>query len=919
MTAVLLWKEYRQQRAVWLAIAALAVLLTGCVLAWMGHRSEWGTDEQDTLRAGLNGMLLCLVVVYGIVSGALLLASEKEEGTLAFLDNLVGWRGPLYARKLAAGVALTLSQCAALTGLALGLRFGSWEVLILLPLVGLNALAWGLLGGALCRGVLSAILTAVGLMAASWILGIFARYYVVMLLLETAVGFTAGYASWRIFCRDDRIRQPARSWVQRKLGRVFPASWRVVLWLALRQGRWVLAGGAVGVLALGVALSETWGVVVWPLGTLLLGLVFGLAAFCPDQRGGHKFLGAQRIPLGHYWTVKTLLWAIALCGAEFLAWQVYELSRASAQTVGKGPSLDSPSYWIGQWRTNSYTAISTSSVWLFLGLWPLYGFCFGLCLGQLVRRPVLALILSGALTPAVVAVWVPSLLLGGFPVWQAAVIPCLLLLTARLTAWPWASGRLVTAKPIIGIAYAALVMMLTLIGFIWHRATEVPNVGEPFDVKAFIASLPAPEKNEAGVLIRQACSAMAEDRRHLELQLGPAPKPGSLPNGAQPVASTYDMLLGDAVAKGWPKEDGAIARFLDGLFQGEWVSLANKAAQLPLGMVQDPRLVRSRDDSEYLRVSQQSLEMARLFEARALQLQAKRNFRGALDLLETTLALSRQARHDAPIVLFSHASAMELTALNGFRHWIQQVGPDKALLRTSLGMLRQHEAAIPDPAQSLKAEYLVERDSGPSAYVGKPPAMTLRDATRLVPWEQERQTRLFHALFLGYLQAIQERSWDYLARLNSYDPRTELFATIAATAGLPPQAGPGSSLSAQQWGDLILQCQARGYGQAATLPMELANTRRWLRATQLVTALALYQAENGSPAAKLDALVPAYLTALPIDPYTGEPFHYRISQGEEIGHQVTLAPGQALIWSGNHPSAQETPVSFRLPVPVWTK
>ena len=34
MTAVLLWKEYRQQRAVWLAIAALAVLLSACLLAW---------------------------------------------------------------------------------------------------------------------------------------------------------------------------------------------------------------------------------------------------------------------------------------------------------------------------------------------------------------------------------------------------------------------------------------------------------------------------------------------------------------------------------------------------------------------------------------------------------------------------------------------------------------------------------------------------------------------------------------------------------------------------------------------------------------------------------------------------------------------------------------------------------------------
>jgi len=42
--------------------------------------------------------------------------------------------------------------------------------------------------------------------------------------------------------------------------------------------------------------------------------------------------------------------------------------------------------------------------------------------------------------------------------------------------------------------------------------------------------------------------------------------------------------------------------------------------------------------------------------------------------------------------------------------------------------------------------------------------------------------------------------------------------------------------------------------------------------------------------------------ALPLDPFTGQPFQYRISQGETLcdpvsGQTHTLAPGQALIWS----------------------
>ena len=35
----------------------------------------------------------------------------------------------------------------------------------------------------------------------------------------------------------------------------------------------------------------------------------------------------------------------------------------------------------------------------------------------------------------------------------------------------------------------------------------------------------------------------------------------------------------------------------------------------------------------------------------------------------------------------------------------------------------------------------------------------------------------------------------------------------------------------------------------------------------------------------------------PIDPYSGEPFHYRISPGEEIEMLGKVGPGQAILWS----------------------
>ncbi len=45
----------------------------------------------------------------------------------------------------------------------------------------------------------------------------------------------------------------------------------------------------------------------------------------------------------------------------------------------------------------------------------------------------------------------------------------------------------------------------------------------------------------------------------------------------------------------------------------------------------------------------------------------------------------------------------------------------------------------------------------------------------------------------------------------------------------------------------------------------------------------LYQAKNrGKPPATLDDLVPRYLPALPIDPFDGKPFRYRVSRGDKL-------------------------------------
>ena len=452
MTAVILWKEYRQQRAFWLAIALLAGLLVVSLSSTMAQGSGMQVFTEERVRDALSLVVLCLSISYGVVSGALLLAGESDDGTLIFLDSLSGWRGPLWARKCLAGVLLTLSMSLTLGVLAVGLGFASWPMVVILPWLGLDALAWGLLGGALCRKVLPAVLLAIAFLGFSWVVLAIAENGAVLAVGKIAAALAAGFGSWRIFCRLDRDRRqhaghvsatvidgwdgsPEPSYATRPMkrsGPVVPArtqrptgtllsSIRVLLWLAVRQGRWVLVACLAWTVLFAFNVHRE-PLILWPFGTILLGLTCGLAVFTFDQQEGQRFLGAQRLPPGTIWTVKVLFWGTVVFGLTVLARYLDVaggvLFYPSDRFQPGGLYQEVRGY---RWFDELGPRAALVSAPVFLGLWPLYGFCYGQFFGQMVRRPILAVIMAFTVAPSVAAVWVPSLLFGGVPFWQMLI------------------------------------------------------------------------------------------------------------------------------------------------------------------------------------------------------------------------------------------------------------------------------------------------------------------------------------------------------------------------------------------------------------------------------------------------------------------------------------------------------------------
>jgi hypothetical protein len=934
MIRTLAWKEYREQRGLWLAIALVAVLATlniGLLARGGLERASHDTE----IRMIMLAVLFNLIAAQGLVCGAQLFAGEKEPGTLAFLDVLSGLRRPLWRTKLLVGTLLTLGQALVLFVIIYVLQLGSWAYLLALVVVGLLTFLWGTLGGALCNTVFPAILTGIALAAANVVfmsLALMVIEYLffgvkfasparsdiaqaipaspaVLIVLQIGLAVGALAVSWRRFCAPDRARGRCRERLAAAPRSKARHQWYKLVWLAARQGRWLMVPMMGLSILAGLALHRA-PVLLWPLISLAIGLICGLAVFAPEQAGEQdRFLGAQRLPPGHVWLVKTLFWllvAAALFGLVVLA----SLGQRDLNSVH---------------RTESGVPgvlLSSENVGLFLAMWAVYGFCFGQYGSLLSRKIAVSGALSAGGAMLFLALWLPSLVVGGVQNWQVLAVPLVLLLATRLNVWIWFSGMLYTRRHLVGLVACCLAVAVWMGANLWHRAVEVPDVGEPFNVQAFRAELDRAAKSEAGPLMRQGVGAIVLQYQTVGVKLGPLTKPPFPLAPTDPRHSVLGYAMQQAYTdacrqildNGWPSEDTEIARWLDAMFAAEWADQFRAAAKAPLGLLVDPRTftwipAALPNGKPTLRPSTDLTDydgVGLLFSLRALQLQVRGDDRAARENLETALALSRQLRHCVPTALATWNGAFDVNVFRGFDKCVRRIGPRPDVLKSVLELLEQHEKEIPDPLDNLKADYVVTLNH-PAGALGTWGDVTLEDhLVRLAlenPWERERQARFVNAVYVGQLRQSKLALEDY-----EMSGKTRDLALRLAAGGW----------TAAQWERL----RSGLFGKFKWPQFKAHDYLTYLgdlRVRQVHLALILYQIEEGHAAANLNDLVPRYLSAVPLDPLGNQPFEYRVSTGEEIAgpffvenetRKEQLRSGQGLLLSSER---------LLYPVPVWGK
>ncbi len=384
-------------------------------------------------------------------------------------------------------------------------------------------------------------------------------------------------------------------------------SWRALLWLAFRQGGvvWLTVAAAGFVLGILVPFSET-AMLLWPPATAAIGVFCGIGVFAPEQTSGsYKFLGVQRFPAGRVWWAKTFIWlGAAMVAAMFIQAGFFLHLAVAADTEQK------------HWRDvlkQTEEVRKLASTGIFITYWLVLGFSIGQFFSLVWRKSIVAVVVSLFLAAIAAALSFPSIVSGGVHWWQVFALPILLLASTRLCICLWVLYRLNSARSALLLTGGGLLAFASLIGGICYRVVEVPDVGEPFNVKAFVASIPDREHDEAAVAIKKALDEANQNQIEADRKLGPpkpirlkppkaelpkpdgqADRPDMVPAGDGPgeleipVTNYFDLI--DRFLSGFPLvDDPQLIQWLDLVFQGEWMKRLSEAVELPLAVLTDPR------------------------------------------------------------------------------------------------------------------------------------------------------------------------------------------------------------------------------------------------------------------------------------------------------------------------------------------
>src|SRR5262249_32399958 len=143
----------------------------------------------------------------------------------------------------------------------------------------------------------------------------------------------------------------------------------------------------------------------------------------------------------------------------------------------------------------------------------------------------------------------------------------------------------------------------------------------------------------------------------------------------------YLARVSGALDRGWPADDPRLGAFVDLMSNDAWARDLARSAELPAGVVADPREMVFLSLDPQLQAADSA---AALLAARGLQRQADGDPAAFLGSLKTGLALARNLRHHTVSRSVLRSRQVEARLEEGVERWLERLDGRPDLLRRAL-------------------------------------------------------------------------------------------------------------------------------------------------------------------------------------------------------------------------------------------
>jgi ABC-type transport system involved in multi-copper enzyme maturation permease subunit len=924
------WKEYRLQRALWIAMAFLSVMATLLMFEFVvGNPDIPGPDQ----LAPLFWIALGLPALYLLGCGAMLFAGEHEAGTYDFQRSLPTAAWPVVAGKIAfaavGGVAMFVPMWFLAWWPSRGelARFGGANEMIAewtvrLPLFALQMFVWAMLFSFLTRRVLVA--AALGVTIASVVVPLLALvprgfvynepYFATVLwrvAIIVIVGVVDIWLGFRWFGRKREISHVAGSASASHRVATAPNSsatptsalsfsprtspLRSLVWLHWRQSiRTMLVFGVllvpVATIAIGAMVGDTrGGVPHWqfdgvdyarygrwigdgPPSDLTFGLAVILAMPSVPLVGLCAFMADQRQAGFHFLTDRGVRPGHVWLSRQVVVWLSSDVLvpacfLAFVVLLGIPPAALVSLAGIAE-------PLEFAVGYVILSL------AVGQFCAMLLRSSVLAGVLCVPLT-ALLAAWCCLMrYLGVSWLWSALPIPVALLLATRLRTAGWLVERndlRAWAWPMIALTAPTIAVLVT---FPLYRAYEIPLVDPGFSVEQF--TRPMSPGEQATLRLYQEASKKIVD-----------------------VPMTTDEQEAEKAEEAEMRQRGSLGltawqrRGVDA--NGEVIAILLKASREPVAST----------EPAVKAMTTHLIFFARLLTWSAAKIEEEGKLDAAFDEYVAALRILALSRNCDPGPIGGFEDPFEALVCAHLRNWATRPRQTPERIIAAAREIDRLTSGLPAGDSWLKLQYFsIERFlSGDPSYINwflsscevTPP---LTKAWLSLPWERIRALRLLNRLTRRDLDALrcaelQAKSGEKIQHPTVFEaiPPKKPYV-LGETIDLPP-------------------CQFIGLAEERRVP-DYIRTTTCRRAIVLTLALEAWKLRHGSlPEKSLDELVGTCLDRLPVDPCTGKPFFYcraglnelsmdLIGLAGRIWERPVIPPHTPILWSPGFDATDQT-------------